>query len=82
MPGHLPIEEFHDPGERIADLVRNEQESQPFRGKVRGDIVPEGVHARLTLCSQQGCNLLPRIAALHFGLALERAAQLFRGPDF
>ena len=77
---HLRVEEGHDPGERVGDEVRHEQQTQTLRREVRGYGLPESVDIGLSIRLQQGRELGFRIAASRFDLALERAAQLLRGP--
>ena len=67
-------------GDTCRNDVRHEQQTQSLRREVRGDGRPEPVHIGVSIRLQQSPKLGFRIAASHFGLALERAAQLLRRP--
>ena len=77
---HLGVEERHYLRERVGNAVGHEEQPQALRREVRGYILPEAVHVRLSVGSQQGGKLVSRLAAPRFGLPLECVAQLLRRP--
>ena len=81
--GHTTHESLRShPRERIGYVVRNEQQTQTLGRKVRGYILPEAIHIRLSIRLKQCQKLVSRIPALRIGLALECVAQLIRRPRF
>ena len=71
---HLRVEERRHPRQRVGYRVRDEQQPQPTRRKVRGHIVPEAVRVGLAVRPQQLRKLVARVAAVLSRAALERLA--------
>lgn len=60
-PGHLRVEELHDPLQGIRDVVRDKQQPQTSGGEVRGHPLPEAVDIRLSVWHQQPPKFLTGI---------------------